>query len=313
MESCFKYSMEFLEAGLLISSVMLSLCELVHRCIGSIIPRSYGLKICRAFNKAKLLVEDDHEARHTPAGTDSGPEYLVQRKRENTDGLNELNRGPRAKGGKNQKFFFAPTVLAVKGQNLPTVVDEEKEKTSNILDREQYNKADFPEEYTREMIGPVDFNKSLEYWQQDKWNGCFPLKWHIVKDVPNNVLRHIILLNNENKPVTNSRDTQEVLLDVIAAGPRETNSYDDEGEMERRGLMSLSASTVEPLQNGLLQFGFRSSCWSSLLLRLFEYVVLNRVDSLRHGCVAVSLDAWFVFGLHFPLELAYVFATFVAC
>ncbi|KAI5414273.1 hypothetical protein KIW84_058418 [Lathyrus oleraceus] len=68
-----------------------------------------------------------------------------------------------------------------------------------------------------EMIGPVDFNKSLEYWQQDKWNGCFPLKWHIVKDVPNNVLRHIILLNNENKPVTNSRDTQEVLLDLAAA------------------------------------------------------------------------------------------------
>lgn len=61
------------------------------------------------------------------------------------------------------------------------------------------------------MIGPVDFNKSLEYWQQDKWNGCFPLKWHIVKDVPNNVLRHITLLNNENKPVTNSRDTQEVI------------------------------------------------------------------------------------------------------
>ena len=63
-----------------------------------------------------------------------------------------------------------------------------------------------------EMIGPVDFNKSVEYWQQDKWNGCFPLKWHVVKDVPNNLLRHITLDNNENKPVTNSRDTQEVML-----------------------------------------------------------------------------------------------------
>ena len=62
-----------------------------------------------------------------------------------------------------------------------------------------------------EMIGPVDFNKSVEYWQQDKWNGCFPLKWHVVKDVPNNLLRHITLDNNENKPVTNSRDTQEVI------------------------------------------------------------------------------------------------------
>ncbi|KAJ4811294.1 evolutionarily conserved C-terminal region 2 [Rhynchospora pubera] len=64
-----------------------------------------------------------------------------------------------------------------------------------------------------EMVGPVDFNKTLEYWQQDKWSGYFPLKWHIVKDVPNNVLKHIILENNESKPVTNSRDTQEVKLE----------------------------------------------------------------------------------------------------
>ncbi|XP_074579873.1 YTH domain-containing protein ECT4-like isoform X2 [Curcuma longa] len=64
-----------------------------------------------------------------------------------------------------------------------------------------------------EMIGPVDFEKSVDYWQQDKWNGQFPVKWHIVKDVPNNMFRHIILENNDNKPVTNSRDTQEVKLE----------------------------------------------------------------------------------------------------
>ncbi|KAF1888057.1 hypothetical protein Lal_00024069 [Lupinus albus] len=195
---------------------------------------------------------------------------------ENTDGLNELNRGPRAKGNKSQKGF-APTILAVKGQNLPAAVStgEEKDKISSVPDLDQYNKSEFPEEYTdgkffiiksyseddihksikynvwastqngnkkleaayqeaqqkpsgcpvflffsvntsgqfvgvAEMIGPVDFNSSVEYWQQDKWNGCFPLKWHIVKDVPNNLLRHITLENNENKPVTNSRDTQEV-------------------------------------------------------------------------------------------------------
>ncbi|KAL2487730.1 evolutionarily conserved C-terminal region 2 [Forsythia ovata] len=64
-----------------------------------------------------------------------------------------------------------------------------------------------------EMTGSVDFNKNVEYWQQDKWIGCFPVKWHIVKDVPNSLLKHIILENNENKPVTNSRDTQEVKLE----------------------------------------------------------------------------------------------------
>ncbi|KAH6811296.1 evolutionarily conserved C-terminal region 2 [Perilla frutescens var. frutescens] len=64
-----------------------------------------------------------------------------------------------------------------------------------------------------EMVGSVDFNKNVEYWQQDKWVGCFPVKWHIVKDVPNSLLKHITLENNENKPVTNSRDTQEVKLE----------------------------------------------------------------------------------------------------
>ncbi|KAM5568604.1 hypothetical protein ABKV19_016250 [Rosa sericea] len=62
-----------------------------------------------------------------------------------------------------------------------------------------------------EMVGPVDFNKDMDFWQQDKWSGSFPVIWHIVKDVPNTSVRHIVLENNENKPVTNSRDTQEIM------------------------------------------------------------------------------------------------------
>ncbi|XP_010276505.1 PREDICTED: uncharacterized protein LOC104611230 [Nelumbo nucifera] len=61
-----------------------------------------------------------------------------------------------------------------------------------------------------EMTGPVDFQKDMDFWQQDKWNGSFPVKWHMIKDVPNANFRHIILENNDNKPVTNSRDTQEI-------------------------------------------------------------------------------------------------------
>ncbi|KAF9668412.1 hypothetical protein SADUNF_Sadunf14G0000800 [Salix dunnii] len=52
-----------------------------------------------------------------------------------------------------------------------------------------------------EMVGPVDFDKSVDYWQQDKWSGQFPVKWHIIKDVPNSQFRHIVLENNDNKPV----------------------------------------------------------------------------------------------------------------
>uniref|UniRef100_A0A803PHS6 YTH domain-containing family protein n=1 Tax=Cannabis sativa TaxID=3483 RepID=A0A803PHS6_CANSA len=65
-----------------------------------------------------------------------------------------------------------------------------------------------------EMVGPVDFDNSVDYWQQDKWTGQFPVKWHIIKDVPNSQFRHIILKDNDNKPVTNSRDTQEVELQL---------------------------------------------------------------------------------------------------
>ncbi|KAH7570506.1 hypothetical protein JRO89_XS05G0121600 [Xanthoceras sorbifolium] len=64
-----------------------------------------------------------------------------------------------------------------------------------------------------EMVGPVDFDKSVGYWLQDKWSGQFPVKWHLIKDVPNSQFRHILLENNDNKPVTNSRDTQEVEMD----------------------------------------------------------------------------------------------------
>jgi hypothetical protein len=60
------------------------------------------------------------------------------------------------------------------------------------------------------MVGPVNFDKSVDFWQQDKWSGQFPVKWHIIKDVPNSQFRHLVLENNDNKPVTNSRDTQEV-------------------------------------------------------------------------------------------------------
>ncbi|KAM1924866.1 hypothetical protein ACFX13_032213 [Malus domestica] len=63
-----------------------------------------------------------------------------------------------------------------------------------------------------EMVGPVDFVKDADYWQQDRWSGQFPVQWHIVKDVPNIRFRHIILENNDNKPVTHSRDCQEVNL-----------------------------------------------------------------------------------------------------
>ncbi|KAI3690834.1 hypothetical protein L2E82_49045 [Cichorium intybus] len=39
-------------------------------------------------------------------------------------------------------------------------------------------------------------------WATRNWIDCFPVKWHIVKDLPNSLLKLIIIENNENKPVT---------------------------------------------------------------------------------------------------------------
>lgn len=61
-----------------------------------------------------------------------------------------------------------------------------------------------------EMMTAVDYNSNSSVWSQDKWKGTFKVRWIYVKDVPNGQLRHVKLENNENKSITNSRDTQEV-------------------------------------------------------------------------------------------------------
>uniref|UniRef100_A0A8C5LUN1 YTH domain-containing family protein n=1 Tax=Leptobrachium leishanense TaxID=445787 RepID=A0A8C5LUN1_9ANUR len=92
-----------------------------------------------------------------------------------------------------------------------------------------------------EMRSAVDYNTCAGVWSQDKWKGRFDVRWVFVKDVPNGQLRHIRLENNENKPVTNSRDTQEVPLEkarqvlrIIASYKHTTSIFDDFSHYEKR-------------------------------------------------------------------------------
>ncbi|GMH18248.1 hypothetical protein Nepgr_020089 [Nepenthes gracilis] len=92
-----------------------------------------------------------------------------------------------------------------------------------------------------EMAGAVDFLKDMDFWQQDKWSGSFSVKWHIIKDVPNTNFRHIILENNEHKPVSNSRDTQEItskkgmeMMKIFKNYMAKTSLLDDFMYYERR-------------------------------------------------------------------------------
>ncbi|GMY05064.1 YTH domain-containing protein ECT1 isoform X1 [Fagus crenata] len=109
-----------------------------------------------------------------------------------------------------------------------------------------------------EMMGQVDFNKDMEFWQLDKWNGFFPVKWHVVKDVPNTQLRHIILENNDNRPVTFTRDTQEVglkqgleMLSIFKSYTAKTSLLDDFKFYENReksSLLSKSKPTTPQME-----------------------------------------------------------------
>ena len=78
-------------------------------------------------------------------------------------------------------------------------------------------------------------------WFQDKWKGKFEVKLIYIKDVPNAQLRNIRLENNENKPVTNSRDTQEIpsekgrqVLRVLHHYRHSTSIFDDFQHYETR-------------------------------------------------------------------------------
>ncbi|KAJ8920716.1 hypothetical protein NQ315_004855, partial [Exocentrus adspersus] len=92
-----------------------------------------------------------------------------------------------------------------------------------------------------QMVSAVDYNANSSVWSQDKWKGQFKVRWIYVKDVPNVQLRHIRLENNDNKPVTNSRDTQEVphakglqVLRIMHSYRHSTSIFDDFVHYEKR-------------------------------------------------------------------------------
>lgn len=72
-----------------------------------------------------------------------------------------------------------------------------------------------------EMKENVDFSKSSDIWTETtKWKGQFSIEWVFIKNVPNSQLKHLKVMMKSNyfeqgspmilKPVTNSRDTQEL-------------------------------------------------------------------------------------------------------
>lgn len=83
---------------------------------------------------------------------------------ENFDGQSELNRGPRAN---RFKFLKDPVPTVTAGSNSPT--DEAIDEVSIVPNREQYNRADFPEKYKEAKFFIIksysedDIHSSIKY------------------------------------------------------------------------------------------------------------------------------------------------------
>ena len=63
------------------------------------------------------------------------------------------------------------------------------------------------------MKSPCDENKTFGLWTQDgKWPGLFDVEWLFIKDVPFKEFKNVIITmkDGEVKPISNSRDTQEI-------------------------------------------------------------------------------------------------------
>ena len=85
-----------------------------------------------------------------------------------------------------------------------------------------------------QMASDVEYRVNFNYWSQnDKWKGFFFVNWIFIKDIPNRIFRQIINEYNDNKPVTSSRDTQEIypsagmrMFKIFKEYPQESSIFD---------------------------------------------------------------------------------------
>lgn len=62
-----------------------------------------------------------------------------------------------------------------------------------------------------EMISDLENDLDTSIWENNKKYGkAFKVRWIVVRDVHNRSLKHFLIPANDMKPLTNSRDTQEI-------------------------------------------------------------------------------------------------------
>lgn len=142
---------------------------------------------------------------------------------------------------KSAKFFVIKSFMeedvhkAMKYQVWSSTVEGNKRLNTAYLESKKTNAPVFllfSVNGSRQFIGvarmtsEVNFKGKCTHWMQsDKWMGIFKLEWLFIKDIPNREFTHLLVAWNENKPVTNMRDAQEVPLEQGAAMLRIFKSY----------------------------------------------------------------------------------------
>ena len=115
-----------------------------------------------------------------------------------------------------------------------------------------------------EMMSSIDYEHQTDVWyMSNKWQGKFEVRWIYVKDVPNQQFRNIRLENNENKPVTNSRDTQEIpyekgklMLKTLHLYQHKTSIFDDFQYYESKQAEEITAKDPSNNDDNRRQYSF---------------------------------------------------------
>ncbi|MCH87653.1 YTH domain family protein [Trifolium medium] len=118
--------------------------------------------------------------------------------------MNEGRRASNSSYDKNVKSL-GPVTFLLKGQDLP--IKSDNQKVNPVPNKQQYDlsenysdaKFSVTKSYSKDdihkvntsgqcvglekMASPVDFDRTVEYWQQDRWTCYFSVKLHIIKDI----------------------------------------------------------------------------------------------------------------------------------
>ena len=106
-----------------------------------------------------------------------------------------------------------------------------------------------------QMVTEVEYKVNFNYWSQnDKWKGFFFINWLFIKDIPNRMFRTIINEYNDNKPVTSSRDTQEIvpsagieMLKIFKDYPSDNSIFDQMSNEDK--IMIMQSQQQQQIQN----------------------------------------------------------------